>query len=387
MADDDLPLCELLSAALVAFVLEADAAAEQRIAHQTTRHGATGSGPRVWLTSLAMWFNCLRWLADGELTVAELGERARTRSNLPGMRRWGYLRVTPPPPSGRPGAIRRDMVLSLTRRGAAAEAVWAQLPAEIEARWRERVGAAAVDRLRTALISLAVQANAVAQLDADGIALRELPGRTGVSAEGMAMALKVLERTGCITSEPLPGRGRQARLTARGTRARTAGARRLATVEDRFADRCGRPAIEVLRTALTPLVGDATRAGSPLFAGLEPHPDSWRARVPRPSDCRGSRSCCTGAAFPTAVSCPRVSRHGSADAAAQPPRLSTRAAGRQVGFGQGELSTQRGGHARTRGGADRKGRVGAHTPVALEQCADVARERRVVGTRDVSGRH
>ena len=353
MGDDDLPLCELLSAALVAFVLEADAAAEQRIAHQTTRHGATGSGPRVWLTSLAMWFNCLRWLADGELTVAELGERARTRSNLPGMRRWGYLRVTPPPPSGRPGAIRRDMVLSLTRRGAAAEAVWAQLPAEIEARWRERFGVAAVDRLRAALIaiatgveaalpdylpilgyglfcdrtrtdgpaerpqrdaaerdrdselslvsllsrvllalalsyerpariSLAVQANALAQLDADGIALRELPGRAGVSAEGMAMALKALERTGCITSKPLPGRGRQARLTARGTRARTAGARRLGTVEDRFGDRCGRPAIESLRTALTPLVGDATRAGSPLFAGLEPQPDSWRARVPAP---------------------------------------------------------------------------------------------------------
>jgi hypothetical protein len=360
----EVTLCERLSAAFVAFAIEADDAAEARIAHTTTRHGQTGEGERVWLTSLAMWFGCLRWLQADGITVAQLRERARMGTNLPGMRRWGYLRVHPVPK--RPGAITDAMVLRPTRRGAAAAAVWAQLPDVIEARWRERLGADAHDRLRAALtaitaseqtelpdylpiighglfadperevagraarssgrgpvaqrpprgaqeagadtglplvsllarvllvlvrdyerdtkLSLAVQLNGLAALPPEGVPRRELPARTGLTADGVDRVLSVLQRAGCATEEPSPGRARnrQIRPTARGERSRDAGAARLSKVEDRFGERYGKGRATELRRALAPL-GDGTRAGSAvLFSGLQAPPGSWRAELPPP---------------------------------------------------------------------------------------------------------
>ena len=38
-----------------------------------------------------MWANCLRQLPDEGITVAELRRRARTGTNLDGMRRWRYV--------------------------------------------------------------------------------------------------------------------------------------------------------------------------------------------------------------------------------------------------------------------------------------------------------
>ena len=147
-----LPLTAQLSAALTAFTIEADNEAERRIEHHTTDDG--GARRSVWLTSLAMWFNCLRGLSDGELTVAELERRARMSTNLDGMRRWGYITIdgtgrvargrTRPKP--KPGSI-----LALTESGRAAERLWAPLPEEIERRWRDRFGATTVDELRAAL--------------------------------------------------------------------------------------------------------------------------------------------------------------------------------------------------------------------------------------------
>jgi DNA-binding MarR family transcriptional regulator len=342
----EVTVCEQLSAAFVAFAIEADDVAEARIAHTTTRHGQTGEGERVWLTSLAMWFGCLRWLTPDGITVAQLRERARMGTNLAGMRRWGYLRVEPTP--RRPGAFTDTMVLTPTRRGGAAAAVWAQLPGEIEDRWRERRGAEAHERLRAALIavtsraeielpdylpvvghglfadpsrdarhprdpvdsrndselsivsllarvllllvddyeadarlSLAVQLNGLAAL-ADGPApRRELPARTGLTADGVDRVLAVLQRTGCVTEEPLPGRarGRQISPTERGQRARAAGAARLDRIEARLGERYGKGRVTELRRALAPL-GDGTREGSSiLFAGLQPSPGSWRTEM------------------------------------------------------------------------------------------------------------
>jgi hypothetical protein len=79
------------------------------------------------------------------------------------------------------------------------------------------------------------------------------------------------------------GRGKQARLTAdRGARAKTGGHRRIdATLED-WEGRYGADVIAQAVSALEPIVGDATRDGSPLFAGLEPPPEGWRARVRPP---------------------------------------------------------------------------------------------------------
>ena len=141
-----LGLAPQLSAAVVAFTIEADSEFEQRVQHVTTRHGASGERGAVWLSSLAMWFDCLRGLDDAgiEMTVAELERRSRMSTNLDGMRRWGYVTVDGvgrvkrggPKPRPRPGSM-----LAMTRRGRTAAGIWRALPGEIELRWRERFGA------------------------------------------------------------------------------------------------------------------------------------------------------------------------------------------------------------------------------------------------------
>jgi hypothetical protein len=144
---DSLPLSAQLSAALVAFTIEADNAAEQRLPHKTTDFGALGGRLAEWLTSLAMWFNCIGPLAEaGELTVQQLEARARMATNLDGMRRWGYLTIDgigrlprQAGGAGRPHANAHS-VLVLTERGIQADAVWRTLPEEIEQRWRDRFG-------------------------------------------------------------------------------------------------------------------------------------------------------------------------------------------------------------------------------------------------------
>jgi DNA-binding MarR family transcriptional regulator len=285
--------------------------------------------------------------------VADLERRARMPTNLDGMRRWGYITIDGvgrvKRGDKRPKPTQRS-VLVATRRGRAAAEVWRQLPAEIEARWRERFGADAVDRLREALgtvlaradvalpecmptgsvygvgigdpepaepdgdrdvvgelplitllsralllfaldyergakLSLAVQLDGLRVLDADGVAVRELPRLTGISKEAIAMIVKRLERVGCVELVPAPagGRGKHARLTQqRGVEARARGRRRLERVLENWRERFGDDAVSELQNALAPIVGDGTRAGSPLFAGLTPYPDGWRAQLPVP---------------------------------------------------------------------------------------------------------
>jgi hypothetical protein len=278
---DSLPLPAQLSAAFVAFTIEADNEAELRVTHHTTSHGAAGPRRSVWMTSLAMWFNCLRDLhRAGPLTVSALEHRARMPTNLDGMRRWGYVtidgagRVTRDQKRPRAGA---GSVLALTRRGEAAADLWEPIPERIEERWRARLGAEPVGRLRGALgsfarayerplpdflpigsargvgiedpperetpddvdglalvsllgrallafaldyergakLSLGVQLDGLRVLDAAGVPIRDLPRLTGVSKEAMAMILKRLQESQCVVIEPIPGarRGKQVRLT------------------------------------------------------------------------------------------------------------------------------------------------------------------------------
>jgi methyltransferase (TIGR00027 family) len=156
-----LPLSALLSAALVAFTIEADNEAERRLPHRTTNEGpSAGPGAAApWLTSLLMWANCLRHLPDEGITVAELRRRARTGTNLDGMRRWRYVSYAPDPGRGkRPGP---DATVIPTAAGRRAREVWQAATGQTEARWRTRFGPAAVDGLRDAL------AGVVARLDQD----------------------------------------------------------------------------------------------------------------------------------------------------------------------------------------------------------------------------
>src|SRR5215467_2580845 len=147
------PLSALLSQALVAFTIEADNEAEHRLPHRTTSHGGSAGASGPWLVSLVMWENCLRYLTDDGITVADLARAARTPTNLDGMRRWGYLRIDPPPPR-KPGP---RSVLYPTRAGLAAQQIWRPVLTEVESRWRTRFGATEVAGLRCSLSALTAQ--------------------------------------------------------------------------------------------------------------------------------------------------------------------------------------------------------------------------------------
>ena len=151
-----------------------------------------------------------------------------------------------------------------------------------------------ISLLARALLALTLDYEAGARLAlpvwADGLRLltvapspvRALPARAGVGTQAMAMVLAHLERLGCAEITSVQGRrGKQVWLTERGERARSGGMRRFAALGR---DRAGRSneAVDELHAALDPLVGDGSRAGSPLFAGLEPAPANWRAKVRPP---------------------------------------------------------------------------------------------------------
>ena len=145
------PLSTLLSHVLVAFTIELDNEFERRLRD-------SGQTPRV--TSFVMWANFMRFVGDG-IAVAELPDaagipKARTLSTLGGMERWGYVSVGPNSETRRDGfgsarGLRPDWVVRPTPAGRAAAAIWRPLADEIEERWAERFGAAAVGELRLSL--------------------------------------------------------------------------------------------------------------------------------------------------------------------------------------------------------------------------------------------
>ena len=96
-----------------------------------------------------MWANCLRHLPDEGITVAELHDRARTGTNLDGMRRWGYVTFAPDP--GRGKRPRLDAVIAPTAWGIACRDAWPEITAAVESRWRDRLGGSAFGALRDAL--------------------------------------------------------------------------------------------------------------------------------------------------------------------------------------------------------------------------------------------
>ncbi len=342
----------LLSQALVAYTIESDNEAEHRLPHRTTDHGASGHGDGPWLASLVMWENCLRHVTDRPITVGELETRARTATNLDGMRRWGYITIDGTAKKihkGRPGP---DAVLRATAAGLRAREVWLPLPGLIGQRWRERFGAGQVDRLRESLatvvsqldsglpdclpilgaalltrgpdpalppagsvdpaglplsallsrvllsfaleyerevgLSLAISANVLRVLDADGTRPRDLPPLTGTSKESVSWAMGILIRGHLATEEapdpdPAASRGKIARLTPRGLDAQHLYHEFVGAIEQRWHERFTGSAIGALRTSLEALASAPDGEPPPLFRGLEPYPDNWRAAVRRPA--------------------------------------------------------------------------------------------------------
>jgi len=345
-----LPLSALLSHALVAFTIEFDNEAEHRIPHRTTNFGAAGHGDGVWLTSMVMWENCMRFVTDEPITVGELKRLARTGTNLDGMRRWGYLTIDGTSKKIHKGFPGQDAVLRATERGLRAREVWLPMTGLIEQRWRERFGADKLDHLRESLLtvvrkldpglpdclpilhvdlrsqgadphlsprtnqvdpaglplsallarvllsfavdyeaesglSLAVSANLLRVLDTDGIRLRELPLQAGISKEAVTWALGVLTRTRLAMQEPDPSasRGKIARLTPRGLDAKRLYLESLATIEQRWRERLGDDTLNALQNDTEVLAVGPKDEPPPLFRGLDPYPDNWRARVRSPA--------------------------------------------------------------------------------------------------------
>jgi DNA-binding MarR family transcriptional regulator len=275
------------------------------------------------------------------------------------MRRWRYVTFTPDPGRGkRPG---KDALIAPTRGGIAARDTWQQVTTDVEARWRDRLGASAFDALRGALAgiaenldpglpdclpilgyglftrrdpvaisrggepamsggaraqaartpaghvagglaglplwallsrpllafalqyeselgpSLAMSADLLRVLTERGVLVKDIPALAGVSKEGVAMAMTALRGFGLAAEEPDPAgsRFRLARLTRRGARARDEYPALAADIEADWHARFGDETVSALRRALEPL---ATGDPPPLFAGLEPYPDNWRAR-------------------------------------------------------------------------------------------------------------
>src|SRR5882724_4783560 len=93
-AGDRLPLSALLSQAFVAYTIEFDNEFEHRMPHRTAAFGGDRErGP--WLTSMAMWWTCLRYVDSAGIRAEELATRTGLRPNLAGMRRWGYVTLDP----------------------------------------------------------------------------------------------------------------------------------------------------------------------------------------------------------------------------------------------------------------------------------------------------
>ena len=343
--DGDLPLPALWSCALVAFTIEFDNEFEHRMPHRTTRHGATAPGG-LWLVSLVMWSNCLRFTGDEGVGERELLRLAGTPTNLPGMRRWGYIVQESRSPGGR-----SDSLIRATAAGRQARQILGALFEIIEKRWAGRFGEDGVGRLREALwnvvsrmgvelpdclpilgyglfsnkvepqgrrttdgsagasgislaallskvllafaiefereseVSLAICANVLRLTGERGVRVSDLPRLSAVSKEAIAMALGFLQKRGYAVVQPeSPGsRLRAVTLTAKGRRAREAYQELVWAIEERWRERFGKATIQNLRDALAQLVGDSTADRSPLFRGLEPYPAGWRASIPKPT--------------------------------------------------------------------------------------------------------
>ena len=335
-------LSALLSQALVAFTIELDNEFEHLMAHHTTDHKASGEAEAApWLVSMVMWCNCMRFLRPEGMTVRELEQLARTRTNLGGMQRWGYLVVDSPGSSGASRTLAADLVIRPTPAGRRAQFVWGPLPRLIEDRWRQRFGEDTVEGLRRALwsvvgkletplpncmpilhqgwattvscvkgpaprngsdlrlsallsrsllafavpferrsdLSLALSANAVRVLGSEFLRVRDVPRMAGVATEAMRVALGYLDKRGYVEfkTDLTAGRGHLVRLSDKGLKAQDTYRRLVSGIESRWRERFGTDEVDGLRDTLE-LLATPTANGSPrLFAGIEPYPNGWRA--------------------------------------------------------------------------------------------------------------
>ncbi|MGA7521400.1 MAG: hypothetical protein WBW84_02905 [Acidobacteriaceae bacterium] len=134
-------------------------------------------------------------------------------------------------------------------------------------------------------ISLAICADILRVLEPEGTLVRRIPALTGVSKESISMGMGFLAKRGLaqVLSQERARQGRIVLMTAAGSQVQTDSAQRLRVLEERWRARTGPEAASALRTTLETLAGDGTRADSPLFQGLDPYPEGWRAKGKPPA--------------------------------------------------------------------------------------------------------
>ena len=322
------PLSTLLSQALIAFTIELDNEFEHRFER-------AGGGARV--VSLTMWSNLLRFVGDGATVgelVAAVGLPKRSAlSRLGGVERWRYVSVGPAAGKregyGSARGTKDDWVVRFTPAGLHAAEIWPALPAEIEARWRERFGDQEVGALLDALravdeaidtplpeflpvvsstqahalelpsvetraatddlslitllahalmaytidfesgspVSLPLSANVLRVLGEAAVPVRELPALTGVSKEAVEVSLTPLVKTEYVVVEGAPASKRTIRVTPAGAA--------LQADQRHLHARIGKQWDAGLRTSLEHILGHPH-----LSAGLQPYPAGWRASKP-----------------------------------------------------------------------------------------------------------
>jgi hypothetical protein len=103
----------------------------------------------------------------------------------------------------------------------------------------------------------------------------------GISKEAVAMALSFLTKRGYARVQTA-GRVKTLLLTSAGVQAHADYLRLLKAIEKCWVTRYGAKTMQDLSGVLERIAGDGTAQGSPLFQGLEPYPEGWRAKVRKP---------------------------------------------------------------------------------------------------------
>jgi DNA-binding MarR family transcriptional regulator len=207
-------------------------------------------------------------------------EIAQLREALCALLRRIDLDLPDCPPMLGYGLLRKDP--EYVRRPNANEEDFSSLP--LSALLSRVLLAFAIEFERESNLSLALSANAVRVLDETGVAMRDLPRLSGISEELIKVSLGFLQKRGCIAivSDPSAQGKKSVRLTPKGLRAQHSYHQLVGVIEERWQERFGKNSVRDLRHSLERLVGEATMQHSPLSRGLEPHPDGWRASVPKP---------------------------------------------------------------------------------------------------------
>ncbi len=116
------------------------------------------------------------------------------------------------------------------------------------------------------------------------VRLHDLAPRVGLAREAMDVIVGRMAKWGLATiaADPTASRGRVAQLTGSGLRARAEYLPTTDAVAFDWRRRYGERELVRLREELIAAVGEPGGGSSPLWAGLKPHPEGWRASLPAP---------------------------------------------------------------------------------------------------------